>query len=613
MSGPSTHQQTRTPDSVPRKKRPNTSAITAVRLLSRRVHFLAGIVVAPFLAVLCLTGLVYVFSPQIHENLYHSQLFVDDPSGTPEPVSEQVRAALAAHPEATLRSVIPPPEPDRTTQVELSVPGLEGSDDSVPSRTVFVDPYTNFINGEMNTVGHRTPANIWLRDLHSNLHLGAPGRLYAELAATWLPLIVLGGLVLWLAQPRGRRRINWRELLVPSYGTAKGWPGLRGLHGPLGLWLGVGLLLLGVTGLGMSQYAGGRSDQASDPAHFRARSLVSAPVELPSGPSQTPESPGIAMPSPDTPVPPPDNPVPTSESPIPERPAPAPEASSDPESPSPTRNPPSPPENTTPPPVPPTTTEPPPPPESPAPPPEEAPPPETTPPPDSTPAPVPTLPLPLIPSLAVTPAAFSTSLAAAPVEPQAAAETTEPIDIDRVLAVARSEGLSGELVITPPRGAGGVFTVAERSDGIPVQRDSIAVDPYTAKVTERLGWDDFSFAAKTTTLGAQFHTGTLFGLANQIVLAVLAVGLLVLIGLGYRMWWVHHPYRGRWATLPPPVWRQVSRPVLAVVVLAAGVLSWVMPLFGPSLVLFVLVDGALTAFLRRRRTAASGGANAPTR
>src|SRR3954453_12258967 len=80
----------------------------ALGLLARRLHFVAGVVVAPFLLVLCLTGLVYVFSPQIHDSLYHAQLYVADVTGARRPVAEQVRAALTAHPEGTLSAVITP-------------------------------------------------------------------------------------------------------------------------------------------------------------------------------------------------------------------------------------------------------------------------------------------------------------------------------------------------------------------------------------------------------------------------------------------------------------------------------------------------------------------------
>ncbi|WP_020667777.1 PepSY-associated TM helix domain-containing protein [Amycolatopsis nigrescens] len=461
MATSGTDQQSRDPAPQVKAKRPAAGRGSAVRVLARRLHFLAGIVVAPFLVAQCLTGLVYVFSPQIHDSLYASQLYVDSQNGERRPVSEQVSAALTAHPEATARSVITRPEPDRTTRVLLSVPGAEGIGAAAKARTVFVDPYTNYLNGELTTADNRMPANTWLRDLHSNLHLGAPGRLYAELAASWLPLIIVGGLVLWLAQPRRRKRVRTRELLVPSARAKGGWSRLRGVHGPLGLWLALGLLLVGITGLAMSQYAGGRANQEVDPLHLRAPALVAAPVEIP---------------------------------------------------------------------------------------------------------------------------------------PNAA-----PIGLDRALAVAEAEGLTGELILTLPQGPGGVFTAAERSAGLPVQRDSIAIHPYTAQVTERIGWGDYSLAAALSTLGTEFHTGTLFGLANQILVTALVLGLLVLIVLGYRMWWVRSPYRARWASLPPPAWRQLPRRTLLLTLPAAAALGWLLPVLGVSLVGFILVDGLLTTINRRRR------------
>ncbi len=75
-----------------------SNAGAALRPLARRVHLLAGILVAPLLLALCLTGLIYVFSPQIHDGLYASQLFVDRSANEPRPVTEQVTVALRRAP-----------------------------------------------------------------------------------------------------------------------------------------------------------------------------------------------------------------------------------------------------------------------------------------------------------------------------------------------------------------------------------------------------------------------------------------------------------------------------------------------------------------------------------
>ncbi|WP_328527495.1 PepSY domain-containing protein [Nocardioides sp. NBC_00368] len=428
-------------------------------LLARRVHFTAGLLVAPFLAVLALTGLAYAFSPQINDVLYGDKLYVEAQTGSPRPLSEQVEAALAVHPDAYVTSVVPADEPDRTTEVVLGgIEGLNetGSDFSSESLTVYVDPYTGGVNGELVTVDNRPPAQVWLREFHGNLHLGDVGRLYSEFVASWLPFIVLGGLVLWLGR-RARGR-SLRTVLVPSF-TARGRGRDRSWHGVLGLWLAVGLLGISITGLTWSNYAGGRVDAAITALNGK--------------------TPWLSMPE-------------------------------------------------------------------------------------------------------VTPA-----------------DGAEPIGFDRAVEVARSEGLQGELTLVPPHTAEEPFVVKESSDGLPIRKTSVVIDPYTEQVTARLGWEDYPLMAKLTSIGIAAHGGTLFGLANQLALALLAVGSLVLLGLGYRMWWQRRPSRsGR--TLPAPVWRTLSVPMLVLVILAAGALGWAMPVFGVTLVAFVVLDGTVGALRRRR-------------
>jgi uncharacterized iron-regulated membrane protein len=434
-----------------------------LRPLARRVHFLAGILVAPFVLLLCVTGLVYVCSPQIHDDLYGNQLFVDEVgTGGPRPVAGQVAAALAAHPEAELRSVVPPPEPDRTTRVNLAVPGPTEPGEV---RTVFVDPYTDRISGELTTVDGRMPANVWLRDLHADLHLGPVGRLYSEVAASWLPVIVVSGLVQWIAK-QGRRRRGLRELLTPLPRGKGEQARMRAVHGPLGIWLTVGLLVMSGTGLAMSRFAGWGL-----PA-VRAPELATAQVVAPGN--------------------------------------------------------------------------------------------------------------------------------------------VGPIGVDRVLEVARAEGLGGELVVAAPTAPDRPFTVTETSPGLPIQKDGIAVDPYTGQVTERIGWDDYPFLAQLRELGVQAHTGSLFGPANQIVLALLVITTIVLVLIGYRMWWRRNPYRqeARLPPAPPPALRRLPASVAVPVVLAVVVLGWLLPVFGISLLAFVAADLVVGAVRqpqgRLRRTGIAG-------
>ncbi|WP_306747947.1 PepSY-associated TM helix domain-containing protein [Saccharothrix yanglingensis] len=218
--------------------------------LLRRLHFYTGVLVAPFLLVAALSGLLYAFAPQLDAVLHDDVLEVPAATGAPRPLAEQVAAAQAALPGGAVTSVLTADAPEATTRVVFSLPGLaEGHD-----RTVYVDPYTARVRGQLTTSFDSTPATTWLGGLHRHLHLGEPGRLYSELAASWLWVISLGGVALWVARQRAARR-RVRAVLAPGPG-AKGVRGTRSWHGSTGTWVLPGALFLSATGLTWSTYAG---------------------------------------------------------------------------------------------------------------------------------------------------------------------------------------------------------------------------------------------------------------------------------------------------------------------------------------------------------------------
>ncbi|GIF69265.1 membrane protein [Asanoa ishikariensis] len=218
-----------------------------------RLHFYAGILIAPFLVVAALTGLAFVFSPQFDKIVYAHELHVD-PTGTARPLAEQVTAARQAHPDGDLATVIPPVKASDTTKVVFNLAEL-----GEKQHTVYVSPYTNEVRGTLTTWFGSTPLQTWLDDMHRNLHLGVVGRHYSELAASWLWLVALGGLFLWLRrQWTGRRKL--RRTVLPDLAAKKGVRRTRGWHAATGVWLVTGLLALSATGLTWSRYAGANFD-----------------------------------------------------------------------------------------------------------------------------------------------------------------------------------------------------------------------------------------------------------------------------------------------------------------------------------------------------------------
>ncbi|GAA2860498.1 membrane protein [Actinoplanes cyaneus] len=222
-----------------------------------RLHFYAGLLVAPFLLVAATTGILFAFTPQIEKIVYSTELTVADPGTATLPLADQVAAARAAHPSGDLLTVRPG-EGTATTQIDFSDPSL----DADHQHTVYVNPYTGAVTGRLTTWWAATPLNEWLDNLHANLHLGETGALYSELAASWLWVIALGGIVLWWRRLRGVR--SARRLLTPDLSARKGVRRTRGWHAATGMWLTIGLLFLSATGLTWSNHAGANFDEIID-------------------------------------------------------------------------------------------------------------------------------------------------------------------------------------------------------------------------------------------------------------------------------------------------------------------------------------------------------------
>ncbi|MGM1015918.1 MAG: PepSY-associated TM helix domain-containing protein [Actinomycetota bacterium] len=223
-----------------------------VGALLLRLHFYAGILVGPFLLVAALSGALYALTPQLEQVVYAHQLHAPA-GGEALSLAAQIEAADAhAGPGATLSAVRPAPEQGETTRIMYAEEGLGPSE----SRAVFVDPATGEIRGDLVVYGTSgsTPLRTWVSTLHRSLHLGDVGRLYSELAASWLGIVALAGLALWIA--RARRARARGDLLRPNR-SHRGHRALFGWHASIGIWVLLGALFLSATGITWSQYAGG--------------------------------------------------------------------------------------------------------------------------------------------------------------------------------------------------------------------------------------------------------------------------------------------------------------------------------------------------------------------
>ena len=251
--------------------RPRPRGWTALLL---RLHFYAGLFVGPFLLIAALSGGLYAIAPSIEQFVYHDYLHAEG-SGHIRPVAEQIRAAQAVRPDLTVTAVRPSVSADETTRVLFDDPTVGESE----RRAVFIDPTTGQSKGDLVVYGSSgaLPVRTWIDQLHRNLHLGEPGRLYSEFAASWLWLIALAGLCLWISRYRRmsvRRPAAARLFVVAP--SAKGRARILNWHGAVGLWIAAGLLFLSATGLTWSVYAGANVDDLRSALSWTTPSVSTA-------------------------------------------------------------------------------------------------------------------------------------------------------------------------------------------------------------------------------------------------------------------------------------------------------------------------------------------------
>ncbi|WP_275003404.1 PepSY-associated TM helix domain-containing protein [Promicromonospora iranensis] len=221
-----------------------------------RLHFYAGLLVGPFILVAAVTGALYALTPALEQVVYRDALHAPV-TDTRLSLAEQVDIARdhVGDGAATPSAVRPAPEPGDTTRVMFADDRLGESE----SRAVFVDPGTGEVRGDLTAYGTSgaLPLRTWVEQLHGSLHLGDVGRLYSELAASWLGIVALAGLGLWLRRIRRTRAAT--DLVRPARGRT-GYRRLFTWHASVGIWVLLGALFLSATGITWSQHGGGNVD-----------------------------------------------------------------------------------------------------------------------------------------------------------------------------------------------------------------------------------------------------------------------------------------------------------------------------------------------------------------
>ncbi|MFZ2998146.1 PepSY-associated TM helix domain-containing protein [Sphingobium sp.] len=201
-----------------------------------RWHFYAGLIVLPVLALMAVTGALYLYKPEIEAALY--------PVNLPAP-AEGVPLAPSRLVAAVERATGEP-------VAQLTHPALPSQSWRIATRSAdgaqtvhFVDPRNGRLLGTMRDGG----AMQWVKQLHSLALTGPIGNRLVEVVAGWAILLCITGV--YLRWPRrGQPALAVR-------GSARGRLFWRDLHGTLGFLSAGAILFLAVTGMPWTDVWGG--------------------------------------------------------------------------------------------------------------------------------------------------------------------------------------------------------------------------------------------------------------------------------------------------------------------------------------------------------------------
>ena len=207
-----------------------------------RWHFVIGLLCAPLLLVLSITGALYAFQPQLEPLLERDwQRISPCADCASRPVSEQLAVVQQRYPKAELEHYGRYRDAQRSAVVYIK------NTDESEDRIVWLNPYTLEVLGSRLEDEGFFPTVF---ELHTKLLSGEIGRWLIELVASWVLVTLVLGLLLWWPR-RTKKQGGWQPRLA-----SKGRRFWRDLHAVGGFYLLPTALIVVYTGLLFSPVAG---------------------------------------------------------------------------------------------------------------------------------------------------------------------------------------------------------------------------------------------------------------------------------------------------------------------------------------------------------------------
>ncbi len=168
------------------------------------------------------------------------------------------------------------------------------------------------------------------------------------------------------------------------------------------------------------------------------------------------------------------------------------------------------------------------------------------------------------------------------------------LTLGSVVARVQSLGVATGYEIVLPVSASGVYTVSYFPPDPKLER-TIYIDQYSGAVLKDIRYGDYGAVSKAVSYGTSLHMGRYFGFANQVLCALISLGLAGMAVTGCVMWWKRRPAcslgaPGRAQSAPPMRGWKTGLVLLGVV----------FPLMGASMLAVWLADRAVFGRAARR-------------
>lgn len=217
-----------------------------------RWHIIAGLISLPFMLMLSITGILYLFKEQYNNALYNQYRFVDIPAqysngDNPDTASysHQLRAAHGVTSKPIMQVILP------TTANQATAFRVQGKQGEHTKHLIYVNPYTAEVTGQLN---QRHTLMYKIRKLHGELLLSQPGTYLVELVASWFLVLIATGLYIWWP---GKRFEKSRTAGFFTVRIRKGKRVFyRDLHAVGGFWLSIVMAVILAGGMPWTEFFG---------------------------------------------------------------------------------------------------------------------------------------------------------------------------------------------------------------------------------------------------------------------------------------------------------------------------------------------------------------------